>query len=245
MFYFYIDKRIKYTYNKIGCDGMEVNNPLYKNIGIHVIASIFTVEKGVVKVLLIRRKNDPYKNQWALVGGALYNNEELNQAINREIFEKTGMVDINVSKFEVFGKVDRSPIQRMIAIGYIGVIDTERVNILKETLKTSDADWFPLDKIPKLAYDHEEILKAAIDELKKRIGESNILKSLYPEGFTMPEIQKVYETILNKTFDKRNFRKKILSLGIINDTKKFKIFEGTKPAKFYKFKAHKKSKNVL
>lgn len=224
---------------------MQVNNPLYKQMGIHLIASIFTIEKGVVKVLLVRRTNDPYKGKWALVGGALYNNEELEEGIKREIFEKTGMVGIDVSMYQAFGKVKRSPIQRMVALGYIGLIDANKVNVLKETLKTSDADWFPLDKIPELAYDHAEILSAAITELKKCIIESDILKSLYPNGFTMPEIQKVYETVLDKKIDKRNFRKKFLSLGLIEDTNKYVTFAGTKPAKLYKFKKNKKNKSVL
>ena len=224
---------------------MQVNNPLYKKIGIHLIASLFTVEKGIVKVLLIRRNNEPYKGKWALVGGALYNNEELEVGMKREIFEKTGMVGIKVFRYNVFGKIKRSPIQRMVALGYLGVIDSKKVNVLKETLKTSDSDWFPLDKIPPLAYDHNEILKASIEELKIRIVETDILKILYPDGFTMPEIQKVYETILNKQIDRRNFRKKFLSLGLIEDTNKFKKFEGTKPAKLYKFKKNKKNKSVL
>lgn len=224
---------------------MKVNNPLYKKIGIHLIASIFTVEKGIVKVLLIKRTNEPYKNKWALVGGALYNNEDLEEGIKREIFEKTGIVGIDVSIFEVFGKIKRSPVQRMIALGYLGVIDANKVKFLKNTLKTSDADWFALDNIPPLAYDHKEILHAAFNELKNRIVESNILQSLYPNGFTMPEIQKVYETIFNKTIDKRNFRKKFISLGIIEDTNKFIRFEGTKPAKLYRFKKHIKIKSII
>ena len=224
---------------------MEVNNPLYEKIGIHLIASIFTVEKGIVKVLLIRRSNEPYKDKWALVGGSLYNNEELEAGMKREIFEKTGIEGISVSMFDSFSNLDRSPIQRMIALAYIGVIDSHKVNILKETLKTSDADWFPLDKVPELAYDHEKILNSAIAELKIRIVKSDILKSLYPSGFTMPEIQKVYETILEKQFDKRNFRKKLLSLDIIEATNKYEKFEGRKPAKLFRFKRSNKIKSVL
>lgn len=224
---------------------MQVNNPLYKKIGIHLIASLFTIEKGIVKVLLVRRTNDPYKGKWALVGGALYNNEELEDGIKREIFEKTGMVGIDVFMYKVFGDLNRSPLQRMIALGYIGVIDCNKVNILKETLKTSDADWFSLDKIPPLAYDHQNILSAAIEEFKMRVVKSDILKALYPDGFIMPEIQKVYETIFNKSLDKRNFRKKFLSLGLIEETNKYKTFEGTKPAKIYKFKKTKKNISVL
>lgn len=225
---------------------MQVNNPLYKNQGIHVIISIFTVERGIIKVLLIKRKNEPYKDLWALVGGALYNNEELIDGIKREIYEKTGIENIDIYNSSVFGEVNRSPIKRMIAITYIGIIDSKRVGILKDTQKTSDADWVPIDKIPKLAYDHNKILDEAVNSLKEKIIETNILKSLYPDGFTLPEIQKVYEVILNTKFDRRNFRKKILNTGFIEDTNKYVSFEGKKQAKLYKFNNKiKENKNVF
>ena len=224
---------------------MEVNNPLYKNQGIHVITSIFTVEKGITKVLLIKRKNNPFKDMWALVGGALYNNEELITGAKREICEKTGIENIDLYFSNVFGRVDRSPVMRMVATSFIGVLDCDKVSVLKETLKTSDIDWVPIDKIPKLAYDHNEILNDSIEFLKTKIVSSDILKSLFPNGFTMPEIQKTYESILNKKYDRRNFRKKLLSLNLIKDTNKTKVFEGTKPAKIYKFKNNKTIKNVL
>lgn len=224
---------------------MKINNPLYNKQGIHVICSIFTVDKGITKVLLIKRKNNPFNGMWALTGGALYNNEDLIDGMKREIKEKTGITDIDLYLSNVFGKVDRSPIMRMIAITYIGVIDNKRVNILNETLKTSNADWFDIENIPELAYDHNEILDKAIETLRDKITNTDILKSLFPEGFVIPEIQRVYETILNTTFDRRNFRKKLLSNDLIIDTNKEKIFDGTKPAKIYKFKDIKKNKNVF
>lgn len=224
---------------------MEVNNPLYKNQGIHVISSIFTVEKGITKVLLIRRRNDPYKDMWALVGGALYNNEELLEGAKREISEKVGIDNIDIYFSNVFGNLNRSPIMRMVAISFVGVIDCEKVAIFKETLKTSNADWFSIKDIPKLAYDHNVILNDALENLKAKIVSSDILKSLFPNGFTIPEIQKTYESILNVKYDRRNFRKKILNIDLIEDTGKTKIFEGTKPAKIYNFKVKEKNKNVF
>lgn len=224
---------------------MELKNPLYKNQGIHVISTIFTVEKGVSKVLLIKRNNNPFKDMWALVGGALYNNETLGQGIKRELKEKIGLNINNIEMFDIFSKVDRSPLMRMIAVGYIGIVDASKVEVVKKTVKTSDADWVPIDKVGKLAYDHNEILTAGIEVLKQKIINTDILKSLYPEGFTLPEIQKTYEAILNKELDRRNFRKKMLSLDLIYDTGLSRKFEGTKPAKIYKFKENRKSKNVF
>ncbi len=223
---------------------MEVNNPKYNNQGIHVISTIFTIDKGVTKVLLIKRKNNPYKDYWALVGGALYNDELLIDGMKREIKEKIGIDNIYVEQFGLFDKIDRSLLKRMIAVGYIGIVDKDKLEILKDTLKTSDSDWYPIDMIPTLAYDHNIILNEAIDVLKKRLNETDLLSNLYPNGFTMPEIQKIYESILDVKFDRRNFRKKLLSLDIIEETNKVEKFDGNKPAKIYKFKDNKK-KNVL
>lgn len=215
---------------------MEVNNPLYKNQGIHVISAIFTIDSGIVKVLLIKRKNNPYKDMWSLVGGALYNNEEIEQGMKREIYEKSGISDINLYFSGIFSKVNRSPVMRMVAISYIGLIDSKRVNILKDTMKTSNADWVPINNIPKLAYDHNEILIKALETLQEKLDNTAILKALFPYGFTIPEIHKAYEAILNKTIDRRNFRKKLLSNNLIVDTHTTTKFAGNKPANIYKFK---------
>jgi 8-oxo-dGTP diphosphatase len=215
---------------------MDVRNKLYKNQGIHVITTLFTVEQGVTKVLLIKRKNEPFLGDWVLTGGALYNNEDLETGALRELAEKTGITDVPIKQFKAFGKVDRSPVMRMVAVAFIGIIDSKRVNVLRETNSTSNADWFPIDKIPPLGFDHEEILREGLLELRKQIVNSNMLKSLFPDGVTMPELQKTYEAILGKTFDRRNFRKKILNLDLIEDTNTSDRFEGNKPAKVYKFK---------
>ena len=215
---------------------MRVGYKLYENQGIHVITALFTVEQGVVKVLLIKRNNEPFFGDWVLTGGALYNNETLEEGAKRELKEKTGIDNVPLKQFKAFGRIDRSPVMRMVAIGYIGIIDSKRVNILRKTRNTTDADWVPIDKIPHLGYDHNEILESAIEELKKDIINSNILKSLFPDGITIPELQKTYEAILGRKFDRRNFRKKILSLNLLEDTNEQGKFEGNKPAKIYRFK---------
>lgn len=224
---------------------MQVRNPLYKNQGIHVITSIFTVENGITKVLLVKRKNSPYKDMWALTGGALYNNEDLETGALRELEEKTGITGVPIKQFKAFGKVDRSPVMRMVAVGFVGIIDSKRVTVLRETNNTTNADWFPIDKIPPLGFDHEEILHDALLELQKQIVKSNILKSLFPDGVTMPELQKTYEAILNKKFDRRNFRKKMLNLNLVDDTNTSDKFEGNKPAKVYKFKEKIEEKDIF
>lgn len=215
---------------------MDVTNPKYKGQGIHVIVSIFTVDKGVVKILLIKRKNNPYKNMWALVGGALYNDEDLLDGVKREVYEKTGIKDIELMLSDVFGEKNRSPVMRMLAISYIGIIDASKISILKETLKTSDALWFKITDIPELAYDHKLILTKSVKDLRRKILSTDILKALYPSGFTIPELQKIYEAILEKELDRRNFRKRLLNSFVIVDTNEEVNFVGKKKAKLYKFK---------
>ena len=214
---------------------MDIKNPLYKNQGIHVVLALFTTENGKVKVFLIKRKNQPFKDKWTLVGGACYNNEDVDSAMKREMYEKAGLKNINYRMFNVYSKPDRSPVCRMIAIAYIGVIDSSRVKFLKETTKTQDADWFLIDRIPNLGYDHQEILEDAIEYLKKQIFDTTILKDLFPKYFTLPQLHKTYESILNKNIDRRNFRKRLLQQNIIIETGKLEEIAGKKPSKLYMF----------
>ena len=224
---------------------MELQNPKYKDIGMHVITSLFTVDKGDVKVLLIKRKNEPFKDKWALQSGALYNDELLADGAARELEEKTGIKNQKLKMHNIFDAIDRSPVQRMLGIGFIGIIDWKKVELQKKTGKTNDADWFNIQNIPSLAYDHNDIIKDSLEELKRLILSSDILKGLFPSGFTMPELQNVIETILQIKVDRRNFRKKILSLNLIEDTNKEIVFKGKKPAKLYTFKKKIEKKNIF
>lgn len=215
---------------------MELNNKLYKNIGIHVITTLFTVDKGIVKVLLVKRTNEPFNGYWALPGGAMYNNETLEDGARRELKEKTGLENIKLELGNIFDDVNRSNLQRMIGVSFLGVINTKGIELQKETMKTSNADFFAIDKVPELAYDHNLVIDKSLKILKEKILKSSILKDLLPEEFTLPELQKVYETLLNKELDRRNFRKKLLNDGIIWAVNKDAIFNGKKPAKLYCFK---------
>ncbi len=224
---------------------MEVNNPLYKNQGIHAIISIYTVENGVVKVLLIKRKNNPYNGMWGLVGGAVYNNEDLLDGVYRELKEKVGISDIDIYFSAVHGKKDRSPVMRMLATSFIGIIDYKSTEIIKETLNTSDADWVDIKQVPKLAYDHNEIFEHSFETLKKLINTTDILKSLFKDGFTLPELLKTFESITGEEYDRRNFRKKLLNSNLIKATNKTRNFEGSKPAIVYMFNKIQKNQSVF
>lgn len=224
---------------------MEINNPKYKNIGIHLAATIFTVDRGVTKVLLIKRNNEPFKGYWALPGGAMYNDERIMDGILRELKEKVGIENIDLKLYGVFDQIDRSPLKRMIALTYIGVLDIETVELLKETPKASEISWVELDKVPELAYDFNEILAQGIEELKEQIVKTDLLKSLFPNGFTLPELHNVYTSILGIDVDRRNFRKKMINLDLIKDTNKTIVYKGKKPAKLYVFNDIKEQRSIF
>ena len=214
---------------------MNVNDVRYQNQGLHVVLALFTVDKSAFKVLLIKRKNEPFKNKWILIGGCAYNTETGEEAMNRELYEKTRLKNIDFEMFDVFTNPNRSPLKRMIAIGYIGVSDSNIINKFKSTEKASAADWFEIDRIPELGYDHKEILEKAIKKLKEKIISTSILKKMYPNTFTLPELQTVYEKILNKKLDRRNFRKTLLQKSLIIDTGQIEEIVGKKPSKLYRF----------
>ena len=133
----------------------------------------------------------------------------------------------------------------MVAISFIGVMDIKKAELLKETSKTSDIGWVDIKLIPTLAYDHNEILNYGVEELKNKILDSDILKSLFPNEFTLPELHNVYTSILNVDIDRRNFRKKMINLNLISDTNKTIIYKGKKPAKLYKFNNIKNKKSIF
>ncbi len=213
---------------------MQTNNPLYKNQGIHVIVTLLTVSDNRFKVLLIKRKKAPFKDFWCLLGGAVYNNETLEIAVQRELKEKSGIDNINPEMFGLFSEPDRAIITgfRMLGVGYLALVDELMMQFVKESEAASEISWWDIDKIPNLAYDHKEILEKAIEYLKKQIFKSSVIKILFPKYVTLPELQNVYEKILGKIFDRRNFRKKMLSIGLISDTGFLKE-NGKKPAKLY------------
>lgn len=214
---------------------MKYDDKRYEKQGIHVLGCIFTVKGGVFKVLLINRKLEPFKNMWSLVGGALYNDEDVDTGLRREVFRKSGIKDIDFHHFGIFSRPDRAPVFRMLALAYIAVIDSDKVEILRETASTNNAEWFDINKLPRLAFDHEEIVKEGINYLREHIGDKDILKDLLPKRFTLPELHKAYESILNKKIDRRNFRKKLLKDNIIKDTGMMSITKGVKSSKLYEF----------
>ncbi|MDD2181609.1 MAG: hypothetical protein PHW32_04495 [Bacilli bacterium] len=216
-----------------------------ENSIIESLISIFTVNKGEVKILLFRKKTEPYKGYWMLPGNVLKSNESLEENINEYVLLKCGFSELYIEQCLVFSEINRIPDKRVVATTCIGLIDSKSVELKQEISSTIESEWFNISAIPKTIYDHAEIIGKSIDYLKERIINSNILKILFPSDFTLPELQKVYEQILDTELDRRNFRKKFINLGLIEDTGyKNEGYTG-RPAKLYRFKENFEGKNLF
>lgn len=206
------------------------------NILLETLISIFTVDKGDLKVLLIRKKTDPYKGYWILPGNLLKNNETLENNITDAVLDQTGLMNVYIEQCSTFSNLLRNPDERILATSFMGIVDSISAEIRRKERIDIESEWFSVNDIPKMAYDNEEVIKKTMEYLRKKIINSNILKSLFPSDFTLPEIQKVYEQILGKTFDRRNFRKKFINLNLIEDTMQKNVGYNGRPAKLYRFK---------
>lgn len=215
------------------------------SVTLETLISIFTIDKGDLKILLMRKKTEPFKGYWILPGNILSSDVTLEENITNTVTEELGLSNLSIEQCFCVSEVDRMLDKRVIATSYLGLIDSVSVELKLNTLESVEVSWFKINAIPKIAYDHEEIIKRTVEYLKTKIVNSNVLKNLFPSDFTLPEIQKVYEQILNRTLDRRNFRKKFINLDLIEDTGyKNEGFNG-RPAKLYRFKENLKERNLF
>lgn len=196
---------------------------------------IFTVQSNQLKVLLIKMKKEPYMSAWAVPGGLVNPNESVDQAAKRHLSAKTGVYDVYLEQLYTFGEVKRDPYGRVVAVAYFALIPSAGL-VLKTTEKYSNVAWVPVKKLPSLAYDHKEIICVAVERLKAKLGYTTISYSLLPKEFSLSELQNVYEIILGKDLDKRNFRKKILARGLVQATGEVRRGEASRPAALFAFK---------
>ena len=210
----------------------------YAKPSVTVDMVIFSIENNTLRVLLIKRNLDPFKGKWALPGGFVRDNENLEEAAQRELSEETGVKSVYLEQLYTFGRINRDPFGRVVSVAYLALIRPENVR-LKTTGEYQDIKWFPVSRLPRLAYDHKEIVEVAIDRLQKRLGYTNIVRSLLPEKFSLTELQSAHESILNKKLDKRNFRKKILALKLVKETGVKEENKAYRPAALYEFSQDK------
>lgn len=199
---------------------------------------IFTIENGLLKVLLVKRKYPPFKGAWAFPGGFVNYNEDVPVAARRELYEETTVKSGYLEQLYTFGKPRRDPRGRVVTVAYFALTPRNKLCISAAD-DAEDAGLFPVEAHPKLAFDHKEILAYALKRLRNKIQYTNIVWSLLPKEFALSEIQHVYETIWGHKMDKRNFCKKMLSLGLLESLKKKRKGARQRPAKLYKFKTTK------
>ncbi|HPF82716.1 MAG TPA: hypothetical protein PLV83_00885 [Bacilli bacterium] len=212
---------------------------------VETLITIFTVHKGSLKVLLIKNKIDPYKGYWILPGSPLKNSETLESNITDAVFDQTGILKLYIEQCCAFSGLNRNPDNRVIGISFMGLADSTTLEVRREEKKDIESEWFSIDELPKTGYDHEEVIKKNIECLKKKIVNINILRNLFPSDFTIPELQKIFEQILNKKLDRRNFRKRIITMDLLEDTNEFNIGGNGRPAKLYRFKENISEKNLF
>lgn len=221
-----------------------MSNNEYFNI-IETLASIFTIDKGSLKILLMRKQSEPYRNYWILPGDILSKHETAETNIENAIYDKMGLPEIYLEQCQTYTKPDRDPEERIIALTYLGLVDNTLVQFKREKREDYITEWFPIEELPKIAYDHEEIITNSINHLRKKLVNSNILKILFPSDFTLPELQRLYEQILGKKLDRRNFRKKFINLGLIEDTGYKNEGAAGRPAKLYRLKEQMEERNLF
>jgi 8-oxo-dGTP diphosphatase len=196
---------------------------------------VFTVDRNDLNVLLIQRKQPPFQHQWAIPGGFIHTGETLEEAANRRLMEETNADNIYLEQLKSFGGPSRDPRARVITVAYYALVGLDKLNLVAKA-NAEEVRWFSVKNLPSLAFDHADIVEAALGKLKRRLVSSPIAFQLLPAKFTLTELQRVYELILEKPLDKRNFRKKMIALSILKELGETKMDGYHRPANLYAFK---------
>lgn len=217
----------------------RINSKDKKNIiigpAVAVDVLIFDVNNDKLNVLLIKISQGPYKKKWALPGGLVQINETLDEAAKRVLWQKAGIRGIYLEQLYSFGEVKRDVRGRIISVSYFALVDSAKFHP-RTTEYYSDIRWKEAKKLPPMAFDHGKIIAFGIKRLQNKIEYTNIAYALLPREFTLSEMQKIYEIILGKKLDKRNFRKKLKMLNLLEPAKKTRQGLKSRPAELYRFK---------
>ena len=217
-------------------DASEYDASIYDRPSVTVDVVIFTLIEEELQVLLVRRKYPPFAGMWAIPGGFVHIDESLEDAAARELEEETGVTNVYIEQLYTFGKPNRDPRTRVITVAYFALVPHTDV----KHRPGDDAEatgWFSMDELPEqLAFDHNEILDYALTRLRYKLEYTSVGFQLLPDEFTLSELQHAYEIILGEGLDKRNFRRKILSSGILEKTDKKKKEGEGRPAMLYRYR---------
>lgn len=202
---------------------------------------VFGFDSGELKVLLIQRGLEPFKGFWALPGGFVRIDETIDDAARRELHEEAGLKDVFLEQLYTFGEVDRDPRERVISVAHYALVKLSDHKAIAAT-DAANAEWFPISKLPKLAFDHAEIIKVALARLQAKVRYQPLGFELLPPKFTLSELQHLYEAILDVELDKRNFRKKVLGFGLLIPLEEMQKSGCHRPAQLFRFDRSKYEK---
>ena len=206
----------------------------YPRPALTVDVVVFALDEEDLKVMLIQRDLEPFAGQWALPGGFVHVQETLDEAARRELEEETGLRNIFLEQLYTFGDMDRDPRERIVTVAYYALVNLEGHDV-RAASDARNAAWFAVNDLPKLAFDHEKILAAAYERLRGKVRYQPIGFELLPPKFPLRRLQSLYEVILDREIDKRNFRKKILSMDILVELDEIEKDVAHRAARLYRF----------
>ena len=216
--------------------GSERSKHHYPRPQLTVDLVLFTFAEDELRVLLIQRKHWPFAGSWALPGGFVEIDERIEDAAARELFEETAVEGVYLEQLYTFGDPGRDPRGRVVTVAYFAIVGADVVQSTRAGEETSDAGWFNVYDLPSLAFDHDRIILYALQRLRSKLEYTALGFLLLPEEFTLGELQRVYEAVLQETLDRRNFRRKILAQGILETTDRQR-YGDHRPARLYRFAA--------
>ncbi len=196
-----------------------------------VIVAIFTVDEGELRVLLISRSAEPFRGLWSLPGGVLAPGQSLDEAAAHRLQRETGVTDVYLEQLYTFHDLDD---RRSVAVAYFALVDSRQAKLAHR--RAWRPAWFPVAGLPRLAFENNRVVDYAVQRLRAKLDYSNVAYSVLPRYFSLSQLQRVYEAILSRPLDKRNFRKRILSLGIIEPTGRTVADGAHRPAQLYAFR---------
>ncbi|WP_370088009.1 NUDIX domain-containing protein [Ekhidna sp.] len=189
---------------------------------IAVECCVFGFQDNVLKILLVKRSIEPFKDHWVVPGGVMREGKTLSQSVNDVLENLTGIKKMSLEQVACYSAVDRHPVKRVVSISFYALVKPENYPTIPKNY-ISDIKWYELDELPKLGFDHDILVSDALNKLKENLKEHLVFGELLPDRFTLTELQDLYESILGENLDRRNFRKKILQMNLLEDTKEKKV----------------------
>jgi len=206
----------------------------YARAALAVDCVVFGLDEADLAVLLIRRDLEPFAGKWALPGGFVHLDETVDHAARRELAEETGLGRVYLEQLYTFGGIDRDPRERVVTVAYYALVNLADHRV-KAATDAREAAWFAVSDLPALAFDHDAIAAMALERLRSKVRYRPLGFELLPPKFTLTMLQRLYEKVLERELDKRNFRKKVLAMGLLEELDEVEQDVAHRAARLYRF----------